>query len=141
MVTGEMRFWVAGHPAPKGSYRAVPTRRGTRLLPASPREKEWRAQIVAAVWAAGHHEPEWDAATPITVTAIFHLPRGKTVKRVLPTVPPDVDKLARCLLDGLTDAHLINDDKQVVTLNARKIYATPERGPGVEILVKGTPNG
>lgn len=135
----EARFWVAGVPAPKGSYRTVPTRRGARLLPASPREKEWRAEIVTAVWAAGYREPAWGADEPLTVEAVFHLPRGRTVKRAWPTVPPDVDKLARCLLDGLTDAQLIYDDKQVVTLNVTKCYATPERGPGAQILMKGNP--
>lgn len=141
MVTmSEVRLWVPGNPAPKGSYRAVPTARGTRLLPASPREKQWRALIVAAALAAGYREPAWGPDEPLTVEAVFHLPRGRTVKRLLPTVPPDVDKLARCLLDGLTDARLIGDDKQVVTLNATKCYATPQRGPGVEIIVKGTPN-
>lgn len=137
----EARLWVPGNPAPKGSYRAVPTTRGTRLLPASPREKEWRATIVSAVRSAGHARPAWDADTPLTVEAIFHLPRGRTVKRISPTVPPDVDKLARCVLDGLTDSHLIRDDKQVVALNACKVYANPEQGPGAEIIVKGTSNG
>lgn len=136
-----VRLWVAGTPAPKGSYRAVPTARGTRLLPASPREKQWRATICQAIFAAGYRQPAWPDNEPLTVEAVFHLPRGKTVTRAMPTVPPDVDKLARCLLDALTGARLIHDDKQVVTLNATKIYATPQRGPGVEILVKGTPNG
>lgn len=136
-----VRLWVAGVPAPKGSYRAVPTRRGTRLLPASAREKQWRATICAAILAAGYREPAWGPNEPLEVEAAFYLPRGKTVKRYWPTVPPDVDKLARCLLDGLTDAHLIRDDKQVVTINATKRYATPHRGPGAKIIVKGTING
>lgn len=94
---------------------------------------------MTAVHAAGYRQPAWGPNEALTVEAVFHLPRGKTVKRLWPTVPPDVDKLARCLLDALTDAHLISDDKQVVTLNARKVYATPQRGPGAEIVVKGTP--
>lgn len=137
-MVSEVQLWVAGVPAPKGSYRAVPTKRGTRLLPASPREKQWRATICAAAWQAGYREPLWPPSEALTMEATFHLPRGRTVKRLLPTVSPDLDKLARCLLDGLTDANLIYDDKQVVTLNATKIYATPERGPGAQIIVKGT---
>lgn len=69
--------------------------------------------------------------TPITVRVVFLLPRPKSVSlasRPWPTVAPDVDKLARCLLDALTDSGLIKDDSRVIHLDARKHYADPPRG-------------
>lgn len=75
----------------------------------------------------------------------FFLPRPATVKlskRALPIVPPDVDKLARALLDGLGqglngkvgDGVIYGDDSQVVELLARKFYAD-DRAPGADIRI------
>jgi Holliday junction resolvase RusA-like endonuclease len=60
----------------------------------------------------------------------FYLPRPKTVseaKRPFPIVPPDVDKLARGLLDGIGQSEVIwGDDSQVIKLLAEKVYSTEE---------------
>jgi Holliday junction resolvase RusA-like endonuclease len=40
----------------------------------------------------------------------------------MPTVPPDLDKLIRAVLDGLTGV-AYKDDGQVVRITAVKIYA------------------
>ena len=42
---------------------------------------------------------------------------------------PDIDKLARAILDALTDARVWPDDGQVVTMHVEKRYGEP----GVEI--------
>ena len=68
----------------------------------------------------------------------FYLPRPASVKlskRALPIVPPDVDKLARGLLDGIGQSEVIwGDDSQVVELIARKFYAD-DREPGADITI------
>jgi Holliday junction resolvase RusA-like endonuclease len=68
---------------------------------------------------------------PISMTMVFIFQKPKTVTRDEPTVPPDLDKLIRAVLDGLT-AIAYKDDAQVTEIRAIKIYG--ER-PGVEIQV------
>jgi Holliday junction resolvase RusA-like endonuclease len=56
-------------------------------------------------------------------------------KRPLPIVPPDLDKLARGLLDGIGQSEVIwGDDSQVINLIARKFYAD-DREPGAEVKI------
>jgi crossover junction endodeoxyribonuclease RusA len=58
---------------------------------------------------------------------IFTMMRPKTVNRPEPSVAPDLDKLVRAVLDGLT-AIAYRDDGQVVRLTAAKVYGV---NPGV----------
>jgi Holliday junction resolvase RusA-like endonuclease len=56
-------------------------------------------------------------------------------KRPFPIVPPDLDKLARGLLDGIGQSEVIwGDDSQVIQLIARKFYAD-DREPGAEVKI------
>ena len=56
-------------------------------------------------------------------------------KRPLPIVPPDLDKLARGLLDGIGQSEVIwGDDSQVINLIARKFYAD-DREPGAKVKI------
>jgi Holliday junction resolvase RusA-like endonuclease len=83
---------------------------------------------------------------PVRVEVDFYLPRPKTVKvkdRELPIVPPDLDKLCRSLLDGLSqglvtgkvgDGIIYGDDSQVTELIARKHYAD-DREPGADVTI------
>ena len=96
--------------------------------------KPWRAQIATTMTTA------WETTEPITgpvtLTAVFVLPRPKTVKRTHPHVRPDLDKLLRALLDGITDAGCVwTDDAQVVELTARKVY---DLHPGVHLTIHPT---
>jgi Holliday junction resolvase RusA-like endonuclease len=60
--------------------------------------------------------------------------KPRTVKREHPTVPPDLDKLIRAVLDGLTAIAYV-DDSQVVEIYAKKIYGLV---PGVQIRLMKT---
>lgn len=62
---------------------------------------------------------------PVRVELVFYFKRPKSVKRELPSVKPDIDKLCRTVLDAATGL-LFKDDSQVVILNARKEYAVAE---------------
>jgi crossover junction endodeoxyribonuclease RusA len=85
----------------------------------------WRSTIGFAAKLAGAQVSD----RPIEMTLVFIMPKPKTVKRTHPTVPPDLDKLVRGVLDALT--HICYaDDAQVVSVNAHKIYGT---SPGVEV--------
>jgi Holliday junction resolvase RusA-like endonuclease len=76
----------------------------------------------------------------VKVEAVFYLTRRPSVKRPLPIVPPDVDKLGRSLLDGITARSksgeilgVWKDDSQVVRLDISKVYATGQSGVAVTI--------
>lgn len=131
-------FTIPGPPVQQGSMRAF-TRPGGRVGMTHGNEKklrEFRARIAVAADAAGV-EP---VRGPVKVTVAFFLPRPKghfgtgrnagALKDSSPRWPagkPDVDKLERALLDGLTGI-AFHDDAQVCVVNKRKSYAMPEDG-------------
>jgi crossover junction endodeoxyribonuclease RusA len=57
----------------------------------------------------------------VEVNLTFVLAKPKTVTRKEPHIRPDIDKLVRAVLDGLTDV-AYKDDEQVVKLSASKEY-------------------
>lgn len=133
---------VYGDPAPQGSKRVF----NGRVVEASSKKlKPWRAAIAQACFALLTEQHKLITG-PVRVEVDFYLPRPSSVsvkKRPLPTVPPDVDKLARACLDGLGqglesgkvgDGILYGDDSQVTELVARKFYAD-DRQPGATIRV------
>jgi Holliday junction resolvase RusA-like endonuclease len=52
-----------------------------------------------------------------------------------PAVKPDLDKLARAVLDGITAGGAIHDDAQVCHLTVEKVYADDHLVPGATIRV------
>lgn len=117
------QVFVPGLPAPKGSKRIY----NGRLVEVSPRLKDWDKALDAQLKATV--PPFNDGATRVELR--FLLPRPKTAKRMWPTVTPDIDKLARAVLDGLTRWQYVEDDCQIVSLEAMKQYAQDEQEPGV----------
>lgn len=135
MKTKTLTFNAYGMtPAPKGSYRFV---RG-HAIPMSKREKPWRNLVSDNARIAMTREKftQFDKDVPVSVRITFLMPRPKTVKRHMPTVPPDIDKLCRAVLDALTDVGVWVDDSQVVNLEATKIYASGIH-IGAHITVEG----
>lgn len=119
-----MWYRIEGIPAPKGSYRPVRNKRTghTLFLPASKREPAWRKAVRDTIKAS--NPTMIPKPVPVSVRVDFYLPRPKTVKRQYPTVPPDVDKLLRSTLDGVTESGIIEDDAQIIEAYTRKMYAT-----------------
>lgn len=124
-------FSVEGIPASKGSYRAVTGRSRktgkpvTRLIPMDKKERPWRDKVRQTALAAmtDNHFDGFGRGVPVELRADFILARPKTVRRYSPTVKPDLDKLLRCLMDGLTDSGIIHDDAQITNIAASKSYA------------------
>lgn len=120
--------FVPGAAAPQGSKRHVG---GGRMVESSPAVGPWRERVALAV-----HEQRWPhMAGPVAVSLLFVLPRPKSApKRHTPaaTKRPDVDKLARAILDALTPV-AIADDSQVIDLIACKRLAEIGETPGVHI--------
>lgn len=137
-------FSVAGIPRPQGSMRQVPVKGYARpfLTSDNPKLKAWRRDVSDAARAGRH--VVW--LGPVAVGITFRLPRPKGhvgKSGLLPSAPhhpavkPDLDKLARAVLDALVEAGVIVDDSLVVRLAARKVYGEP--GASVRVVAEVTP--
>jgi Holliday junction resolvase RusA-like endonuclease len=88
--------------------------------------KPWRTKVKAAGILL-RDKAGGPIGGPVGIDVTFTLERPKTIplaKRAWPHVTGsnDIDKLCRCLLDGLQDARVFADDAQVCELVARKAY-------------------
>jgi crossover junction endodeoxyribonuclease RusA len=134
-------IWVAGIPAPQGSKRHVGN---GRMIESSKAVGPWR-EAVRAETARIMVSPFY---SPVKIALFFRFPRPKSHFRTgrnahllcasapaYPATKPDLDKLARAVLDGLTDGGAWQDDAQVVAIAAAKEYASPGRAPGCKIWI------
>lgn len=134
---------VRGIPAPQGSKRHVGH---GRMIEMSQAVGPWRDAIRTETQNAMQGAPPLGGAVHVAVT--FWLPRpkghfgsGRNAAQLRPGAPaspagkPDLDKLARALLDGLTEGGAWKDDSQVIELYARKAYADGVP-PGCTILLE-----
>lgn len=141
MARDSFSFTVFGvDPAPQGSKKYVGTRRTKSganiplIVESSPKLPAWRKAVSEAVKQAmidSGDLSKFDGA--VKVEAVFYLTRKPSVKRAYPTVPPDVDKLGRSLLDSIGFGGVWGDDSQVVRLEVSKKYATGQAGVAVTI--------
>lgn len=131
-MTG-VQFWVDGVPVPQGSKRAfVVNGRAVLADVKSEQLKKWRRAVAENAQAL--LAETFDCALEVRVE--FVTVRPVSVKREYPLVAPDVDKLARAVLDGLTQSGLIKDDARVVRLVAEKRYGSQ---PGARVSVRPLP--
>lgn len=138
-------FTVAGIAQPKGSAHAfVPKSwadkahkigKAPRAIVTSdnPRAKGWQ-QLVAeqAQTVAGD---VFLGAVILTVTFALPRPASAPLKIRHHLTNPDLDKLVRCVADALTGI-LYLDDKQVVEMHARKIFAQSPKGPRADVTLE-----
>jgi crossover junction endodeoxyribonuclease RusA len=130
---------VRGTPAPQGSKRHVG---GGRMIEMSKAVGPWREAVRAETQRAMESADasgwiaEFDG--PVAVFIGFYLPRPKSTPRkvVYPAKRPDLDKLARAVLDGLTMGGAWQDDSQVIRLQVQKNYAGPANPPGCDIEIR-----
>jgi Holliday junction resolvase RusA-like endonuclease len=115
---------VYGTPAPQGSRRYF-RNGGSKEM--SKKVGPWREAVKDACFG-----PSLTGA--LAMELILYMPRGTTVKRARPSTTPDIDKVIRCTLDGLTEGGAWKDDGQVVDLHAEQFYADDCRS-GASILI------
>ena len=107
--------FIEGTPVPQGSKTAVVINGKAVMFEANKKHKVWRDHVASRMRGA---TPVTD---PVRCELTFIFERPKTVKREWPSVKPDIDKLARTILDAAT-GHIVKDDAQVIILNCRKDY-------------------
>lgn len=138
-------FAVPGSPAPQGSKSAVVNQHTGRAQILEGRTtgqrqkfKAWRSLVANAAMLAMHrHRRTTPLLGLVGVEILFvhtrpaSTPKGQRWR----TKSPDVDKLARAVLDGLKVGGLIGDDNQVAELVARKVLALVDEHEGAVITV------
>lgn len=147
-MSGPFSIFVPGTPVSKGSLSPVGHGRYTRLIEkraAGPRKKlkAWREAVRTLVtneWTTQRGAPIGVRRTrylaPVRVELLFALARPKSAPkyRTWPTTYPDIDKLARVVLDELKAA--LEDDRQIVELIVTKVY---DDESGVQIQIGEMP--
>jgi Holliday junction resolvase RusA-like endonuclease len=137
-------FSVDGIPRPQGSMRAFVPKGGRRayLTSDNPKTRPWKTDVAAAARAG--KLVIWQGPVAVGITFRLPRPKGHVGKSGLlpsaphhPAVKPDLDKLARAVLDALVEAGVIVDDSLVVRLAARKVYGEP--GASVRVMAEVTP--
>ncbi len=125
-------FFTPGEPAPKGSK----TRNtfGNGLREANPKTMPWVQAVAWSARAAAQTQGRIDGL--VLVSVLFQFPRlashyktTKTAGTVLkPDAPvgkrgkPDVDKMLRAMLDGITDGGLWRDDSYCFAVTGMKVH-------------------
>ena len=135
MSASVLTFTVPGKPTPQGSKRHV----GNGILLESSKELgPWRERVALAA----HNAMLKAGWTPFVKTAValdltFVMPRPvSTPMRTPPAIKrPDLDKLARGILDAMTHV-CFDDDSAVVDLHLHKRIALVAETPGVVIELK-----
>ena len=139
MARNSFSFTVFGYePRPQGSKRYVgqrTTAAGNKIpliIEASPGLPVWRKAVSDAVIQAMQDSGDLSKFEgAVKLEAVFYLTRKKTVTRPYPTVPPDLDKVLRSLMDACKPVW--TDDALVVRLEVSKKYAVGESGVAVTI--------
>ena len=95
----------------------------------------WRSQVADAARKALEGS-DGAFSGPTEAILVFYLPLPKSdVHRTLHATTPDIDKLARAVLDSLVNGGLLADDSLVWLLSAKKGYARDGHWTGVSITL------
>lgn len=134
-MTATIVIHVSGTPAPQGSKTHVG---GGRMIESSKKVKPWRRAVVAAAMPHTVKHGTQDGPLNVTIEFSLRMPKSRPAKTRRhgwnwSTVPPDLDKLVRSTLDGLTESGLITDDARVCELTASKRETTGPEGAVITI--------
>ncbi len=141
-----VEFFVGGEPVPQGFTKSFYIKKLNRVVTThgNKNTNRWRERIA-------HEAQCTDEARTFTffsddrrqgydvqLSFVFTKPKSTPKKYKLNTKRPDLDKLIRAVLDGITDV-LIPDDAQVISITASKCYGDCNQPPGLKIRVTRLP--
>lgn len=133
-----LAVFVAGDPAAKGNIRYLGQRGGRAILTdATKGLKPWDSRIRSTL-LDDEGRPRAVFSDGVHVEAEFVMPRPKSTpkSKTPPAIKkPDLDKLARALLDAITSAGVWRDDAQVTGLAITKRIAKLGETPGCHIEI------
>jgi len=137
-----LSFYVAGDPQPKGSTRSFYVKKLDRVVTTTTNRntKQWQMRVATEAQRANEerttsfYSQDRRFGYEIEATFLFSRPKSLPKKLRMNTKRPDLDKLLRAVLDGLSDI-VIPDDAQVVSISSKKRYAEGSEMPGAEIII------
>jgi Holliday junction resolvase RusA-like endonuclease len=137
-----MTFFVTGEPQPQGSTKSFYIKRINSVVTTHGNKdtKAWQERIAIAAGQANtsraivFYSGDSKFGYKVECEFIFTKPKSAPKKRTLNTKRPDLDKLVRAVLDGLTNS-IIPDDAQVVEIAAKKRYGAVDECPGARITI------
>ena len=135
-MSWEFECLIPGPPIGKGRPRATAVSGHVRLY--TPKKTaDWERSAALLVRNAWMRGPSDDLCRA-DIVAVFSRPQRLLRKkdpfeRFWHGGKPDIDNVAKSVLDSLVMAGVIRDDKQVVELFVRSVYVSKEEGPCVEI--------
>jgi Holliday junction resolvase RusA-like endonuclease len=143
-----LKFWVSGEPAGQGSKRAFQHKHTKRVVIVDdnpPQLRNWRNSIIQEARDVMGDRPPIPGAVVVGVTFVFLRPAGHYGARggLLPSAPiykttqPDLDKLLRALLDGLTAGGVFEDDRQVIAFS--EVHKSFGAKSGAQVTVRWDP--
>ena len=125
-----MKIIIPGEP--RGKQRPRFNRKtGTTYTPTETAQYEEMVRLIAK---AAYHCKPIEGPVQVMVTGMYKIPESTTKERrrkmqlglVFPEVKPDIDNVAKIILDALNGI-VYKDDKQVVELAVKKFYDTSPR--------------
>lgn len=141
----EFSFTIFGVPQPQGSTRAFIPKGWERPIITSDNSKlkPWRQELAQTAMVAmrGCGAKMAARGVPISISLTFYFERPKSEKKsaIHKVTKPDLDKLLRAVLDGLTGI-VYADDGQVCVAECRKLFGSPARLEiQVSTLAEGVP--
>ena len=130
-------FEIPGDPKGKGRPRF--TRNGRTFTPAETVRYESLVRTCFAQKYCGTDTIPQKVPTEVSITAFYSIPKVSKQKQALmenntelPTKKPDIDNLAKIILDALNGI-AYHDDAQIVRLTVQKSYS---REPRVSVTIQ-----
>lgn len=138
-----IHFFVEGRPKPQPRPRAAHHKGHARVYDPGTAEG-WKGRI--ALEAVNHRQIDAPHLGAVSVTLYFAMPRpkghfgtGENKGKIKDsatkqhTSKPDIDNLAKAVLDELTLLEFWKDDSQIVTLTVYKVYTYDKSGVHITI--------
>lgn len=129
-------FDAVGKPEPQGSTRGFMRAGRVQITSDNANLHYWRAIVAWSAREAMQGKTLVERPGEVYMHLTFRLARPLSLpkSRVHPVSRPDVDKLLRACLDGMTGV-VYRDDSQTVGVRVNKRYCDPGEQPGVAIEV------
>ena len=141
IVSHEQRLWSSTIPgAPIGKGRPRATVRGGFVRTYTPaKTKKWESDAAMVLRSSWREEP-LEGPISVGILALFPRPQRMVWKtKPMPRVPyvqkPDLDNVAKAVLDALEKAGVIRDDKAVWSLDCEAMYCAGDEDPRVVVRV------
>lgn len=135
-----MQLEVVGLPAPQGSKRVFINKATGRPVMKESSDKKvdaWREAIAHTVRDYLERLPAPPMTGPLSVRLSFRFPAvASDPHRYWHAVRPDIDKITRSTLDGLTYSGLIADDSVISKLAILKRYVVADETVGCTIEIE-----